>query len=405
MAEQTPSPKISGPGMNYSLRSFFVAVAVLALIFALLQAEGCGTAHMKIHSLAFSPDGKRIAVVKLNWRNANVHLKNYAANIGRTISLIDGESVEPTRAIDSDFRPGNRGPATEFLRQGREALAFNADGDSLLFPEFGGGKIQRFDLNSGKTTTFFDPGMAKAVQDFALSQDRTVLAATIWNGGVSLLGGDNAKQIVNNPRLFVFSPFRPGIALSADNRWIAALDHPELKLYDADARLRPGKIFACSGAFAFGPRADQLAVADERKLSLRNLGTSESRDLTCEGEIRHLHYLSEEKLVVAIEDGVILLDVATTKEVLRLRHHDWVTALATSPDMRTVAIGDLGGNVILWDVKTGKSSSFQIPGRSGHPWTLPAGLLFLIVAFYVRSWKKRRNATTPSVQVNTTIGS
>lgn len=204
--------------LRFTLRQLLGAIAVLTLVFAIVQAEGCGAGYTKIHSLAFSPDGKQLAVVKHNWRNANVHLKNYAANLTRTISLVDVESLSSITVVERQFRPGNQGPATEFLRQGRESLAYSGDGDSLFFLEFGGGKIQRFNLNSRKTTSFFDPGPQKEVQNFVLSQDRTIFAATSWNGGVSLHAADDAKQIFNNPRLFVFSPFRPGSGLSSDNR-------------------------------------------------------------------------------------------------------------------------------------------------------------------------------------------
>ncbi len=83
--------------------------------------------------LAFSPDGKRLAVVKLDWRDANVPGKLYAAHIHRTISLIDADEVTPIAVIDREFYPGNYGPAIEFLRQASGSLAFSDDGDSLVF--------------------------------------------------------------------------------------------------------------------------------------------------------------------------------------------------------------------------------------------------------------------------------
>jgi WD40 repeat protein len=167
-----------------------------------------------------------------------------------------------------------------------------------------------------------------------------------------------------------------------------------LNLYDATAKLRAGATIACSGAFAFGPRDDQLAVANTSNLSLCNPATNDVRSLSCKGEIRKVQYLGQEKLVVATEDDVTVLNVATGEETLRLRHQDWVTALASSPDAHLVAIGDNRGNVTLWDVTTGKSSTLQAPGKSGHPWTLPASLLAILLGYSIRGWWKRLSAGT-----------
>jgi len=176
--------------------------------------------------------------------------------------------------------------------------------------------------------------------------------------------------------------------LSANNRWVGTLESDKLNLFDATAKLRAGPTFPCSGAFAFGPRADQFAVVEENNLSICDLTTNETRILPHTGEITLVKFMDEETLVATTGSEVILLDIASGKVTKWFRDQEYVTALATSPDGKTVAIGDSQGNVILWDTTTGDSSIVQVPGRSGYPWTPPAGILAAL-ALYAYSRRKR----------------
>ncbi|HVU86458.1 MAG TPA: hypothetical protein VHD36_04010 [Pirellulales bacterium] len=374
---------------RFTLSQMFMGVAVLALLFALVPAEGCGEPYTRIQALSFSPDGKRLAVVKLNWRNANVPLKGYAANIARNICLVDVESATPTEIVERNFLPGNQGPAFAVLRQCPDSLAFSADGNSLFFLDANASEIRVCDLNAKEVTTF-GPVTQAAHLHFSLSQDRSLVAQSSWGSGVSLLAADNAKQIENAPNIAIFSPFRSGIALSADNHWVAIRDQDKVKLYDATANLRAGPSYDCSGTggFAFSPVAAQLAVASDNNILFCDPTTNAMRTFPCEMEIRNVQFVGADNLVIATEHGVTLVRVATGEVAARLKHDSWVTALATSPDARTVAIGDNRGHVLLWDAKTGRSSSFRAPGRSGYPWTLPAGILVVFAAFYFYTRKR-----------------
>jgi hypothetical protein len=63
------------------------------------------------------------------------------------------------------------------------------------------------------------------------------------------------------------------------------------------------------------------------------------------------------------DDGVCLWDVATCKEVARLRgHHGGVLALAFSPDGRFLASGGGDATILIWDL-TGRTGGNRPPQR------------------------------------------
>ncbi|HEY4312151.1 MAG TPA: WD40 repeat domain-containing protein [Pirellulales bacterium] len=375
---------------HFTLSQLFHGIALLALTFALVRAEGCGTAFTRIGALSFSPDGKRLAVVKLNWRDANVSLKGYAADILRTLSIVDVEKAIPTEVVDRAFVAGNQGPAFAILRQCPDSLAFSADGKRLFFLDFEATKIRVCDLSSKTTNTFFEFGPQAGNLQFALSPDRAVVAQEDWGNGVVLLGADDAKQIAKAPNITIFSPFRSGISLSSDNHWLAIREQDKVNLYEVEAQLLATGHLACTGGFAFAPGTEQLAVANGSNITLSNLVTKNERNLAFGQEINNVRFVGDGRVIVATEQELILLDVTTGDVAGRLKHEQWVTAIASSPDAQTVAIGDNRGNVVLWNVKTGRSSRFRAPGRSGYPWTLPAGLLVVAVSYYYYAWKRRR---------------
>jgi WD40 repeat protein len=141
------------------------------------------------------------------------------------------------------------------------------------------------------------------------------------------------------------------------------LDIDVLRLYDTTAKLSAGPTCACDHAFDFGPGVDQLAVAFGNRIELRDLATSAMRDLSCKEKIRKLKFIDRDRLIVTTENDVLVFDLATGKVAMRLGHHEWTTALATSPDGKTVAIGH-HGTVVLWDLVKNTARTFQVPGRS-----------------------------------------
>jgi len=102
-----------------------------------------------------------------------------------------------------------------------------------------------------------------------------------------------------------------------------------------------------------------------------------------------------ERLVVATKDAVIVLDADTGKEIVRLEHSGWVTALSCSPGGDIVAIGDNRGALTLWNFVTGQSQTLPVPGSSGYPWTLPTALFAIACNLYWFVSRKSKGQEPP----------
>ena len=177
-----------------------IAGVVFVLILPIIP--GCGHEITRIHSLAFSPDGQRLAVARLDGVDINIDLHWLLVGPERTVCVVDVPSATVTKVVAHDSRPNFKGLGWEYTRLGSGSLAFAADGRSLFVLEFGGGAIERFDLDSGHEATFFDPGGGKKIGGFSLSRDRKVVAAaaTRADEGAWLLDAETAAPILTNPR-------------------------------------------------------------------------------------------------------------------------------------------------------------------------------------------------------------
>lgn len=73
---------------RFTLTQLLMGIALVAILLLLTQSEGCGERYTIIECISFSSDGSRIAVSKLQARDARIPMKAYKADVSRTISLL-----------------------------------------------------------------------------------------------------------------------------------------------------------------------------------------------------------------------------------------------------------------------------------------------------------------------------
>jgi WD40 repeat protein len=286
-----------------------------------------------VTALAFSPDGKRLAV------------GGY-----RAVRLLDPETGSTLQSLN--------GPSDQVL-----SLAWSADGKRLAAA--GGvsgvrGEVCVWEADTWKQKLLKDhsdavysvswrPGAAELASG---SLDKTV---KIWNV--------NAGTVIKTLKDHVDAVF--GVAYSADGKWLAtgSMDR-SLKLYDAATRERAASYVNPEGvtAVAFSPKNDLVVCASDKQLKVwpAKAGAGDN-------PLRTQHEGESISAVAFSADGSTFAWGAVNRrvkvfndQVTQMRRElqdpikDWVYAVALSPDGKRVAAGTGEGKLFMWNPQDGK---------------------------------------------------
>ena len=137
---------------NPRVSDVFMTLALIGIIGLLFTADGCGTPYRRISGIAFSPDGKRLAVARHDARDSNTQGKFYLSNVSRTVSVLRVPNLQTEITIERDLRRGNRGPAFDLYKYTPKSLGFVGNSHTLGVVHFGGGVIVLYDIVSGTTS-------------------------------------------------------------------------------------------------------------------------------------------------------------------------------------------------------------------------------------------------------------
>jgi serine/threonine protein kinase len=286
-----PSPYRGNSVLSLAFSPFGSTLAIADSYFCLwdIPTTGCSTVSGLTveNSVAFSPDGRTVAVGDINGRTLLVN----AVTMTLTATLTD---------------PGSTGV---------ESIAYSPDGTTLAIGDFNG-RSYLWNVSSGNlAATFTDPG-SKGVKSVAFSNDGKTLAAGDFNGRTYLW--NVATKTLTATLADPGSTGVNSVAFSADGTTLAAGDSNgrtylwNIVTNTLTATLAdPGSTGVNS--VAFSPDGTTLAAGDGNgRTYLWNITTN------------------------------------TVTATLADPSHPTIYAVAFSLDGKTLATGDGNGNVYLW---------------------------------------------------------
>jgi len=318
--------------------------------------------------LAFSRTGKLLASVawyrKIRLWNADAHAKLTRRKADSVLAL-DYQPRATRLAV-----AGNEGvriwnPLTHERRAllssaGAEAIVYAPDGQTLATA--GADGTQLWSAASGKRIARLS---RQAASDVAFSSDGGTLAAAqaqrleYWDTGTRRRAGVIALR--GDPLVDGFT----AVALSPDGRTIGSVDGVGVDLWNATTRERIHHFAARAlPAIAFSPAGDLFAYSSEAVVHVRDARTGGLRgSFTIDGPdddvlVGTLRFSADAKiLAVGSSDGVELRDPYTRKrigkplsaaELSKGASGVEITAVAISPDGRSVVASDSYGELRFW---------------------------------------------------------
>ncbi len=271
-------------------------------------------------SVAFSPDGKTLAVVD---RKKGVTFWDVASPAGAWTGL-----------------PG-------------ACRAFSPDGKTLAVADWN--IVTLWDVAGRRKTATFRLDGGQIYKRMAFGPDGKTLA--VVGDHVTLWSAKGSRKIAT---LQKDSSFLEDAAFSPDGKTLAVVDWKGVTLWDVASRPITATLRLDRGQFservAFGPDGKTLAVVDPKGVTLWDVA---DRPITATLRLDHpvsCVVFSPDGQTLAVaefnEGAVTLWDVANRRKTATLQPNHVPSCLVFSPDGKTLALGGFGGMVTLWDVAT-----------------------------------------------------
>ena len=323
-----------------------------------ITAEMLGPRHPEraramVWSLAFSPDGRSLAIGQ--------------------------QAIDTPPSILRVRDLAQRRDTAWFLHPvGYRSVAFSSDGRNLAAGNFDG-TLSTFVLADG-WKIHHSENQGSPINSLAFLPNSTTIAAGDWDGWVRFHGPD----IQENRRPLKYPARIWALAVSPDGSTLAVGGEANtILVYDLATRQLKATLDRHNhpvGSVDFSPDGKLLASAGGTTVRLWDTATWKDTGGHFEHnpEVLCVRFSPDGKLL-AVADGegnlphykhlptaIILWDVATRDDVRWLRGHtNSIWALAFSPDGKTLASGSADQTVKVWDTASGQLRETIIPGESG----------------------------------------
>ena len=322
-----------------------------------MTSERLGTRHPEraramVWSLAFSPDGRSLAIGQ--------------QGIDQPPSILRVWDLEKRRDTIWFEHP-----------VGFRSVAFSSDGRTLVAGNFDG-TLSTFVL-ADQWKIHHSENQGSPINSLAFLSNTAIVAAGDWNGWVRFHGPDtmaNRRPLEYQARIWALAASPDGSTLAVGG------EANTIQVYDVATRRLKATLEGQNHAVEsvdFSPDGKLLASAGGTTVRLWDTATWKDTGGHFEHhpEVLCVRFSPDGKLL-AVADGegdlphykllptaIILLDVATRGDVRWLRGHtNSIWALAFSPDGKTLASGSADQTVKFWDTASGRLRETIVPGEA-----------------------------------------
>ena len=261
------------------------------------------------------------------------------------------------------------------------SLALSPNGRLLATSDWDGSPLL-WDVETGQRRGVFQ-GHSGRVYRVRFSPEGRWLATASGDGTLGLWNVDSQAQLA---RLKGHEKQAEDLAFSPDGRWLASALSPDntMRFWKVEASIRKNSVLKVFSLPVFSPDGKTVAGCDEHnQAAIWGLATGEVTT-TLDGEQNPAGFTADGKVLITASvpaplplypnpiAGLKYWDVGSTtlkRSVIFSPANQPASAVSLSPDEKTLATGDLAGEVILWDTQSGTVRD-RLPSTAPRVWNL-----------------------------------
>lgn len=398
----------SRPNTRARLVKFVNWGSLTVIIVLMLFGEGWGGRFARVTNLAFSSDGKLLAVVRHDGHDIRMgRLRGHVGNVSRTISILNSSDGSLDHIATKQIKRSNQGPGFDLAYAGRHSVAFAPDDQTLLIQAFGGGDVQYYDLRERhRIDRKIKPKLPS--YNMVVSPDQSLvamssqMATTIWD-----IQTDTQIYLLKMECLSLLNGC--SVSFSPDNRLVALGGLHGVRIYD----LRFGELTndltvpSSPGGIGLSTAPSRLWTLSDHRLVEYDLRSGITRSIGATGDYGFEISNDRRRIATYGWSGVNIYDLTRFTGLPTLTLPGLTTSVAFTSDSRQLAVSQDDGNVSLYDVATGaRLWTCRAPGRWRPPKTIGLALLgvWLFIHLAIHMYRTHRGAALQQATPTTSDG-